>query len=92
MSLLRKLKNVALLDDDGKLTVLELKQRRFLRPRILQLNLRWREVNLPALPTNGLLLPDVPTAEVALADETKVPDGRRSPLNLSNCLKDFQLI
>ena len=78
--------NLVLLNDDGELAILELKQCRSLRLRTLRFNLRWREVNRSARPTNGLLFPDIPIAEVTLADEAKVADDCRTALRMSDCL------
>ncbi len=73
--LLRILEHIALLNDDGELAVLELKQCRFLRLRILWFNLWWKEVNLSAFPTNSFSFPDIPKAEVTFADQAKISDN-----------------
>ena len=78
--------NIVLLNDDGKLAVSELKQGGSLKLRFLRFNLRWGKVNRSALPTNCFLSPDIPIAEVTLADEAKVADDCRTALHMSDCL------
>ena len=89
ISLLRVLEAIGLINDDGVFAIPELKQCRSLWLRILRFNLCWRKGNVPALPTNSFSLPDIPTAEVVFANETKVADYCRTALQLSNCFVDL---
>ena len=81
-----------LLNDDGKLTIPELKQSRFLRDllRTLDFNLRRNKVNVPTLPTNGFSIPNIPITEITLTDKAKVADDRWTPLHFSDCLVNLQ--
>ncbi len=78
-----------LLNNDSKLTVLELKQGSVLQPWCLWFDTLGREIDCSTLPTNGFSFSDIPFAEVTLADEAKVTDGCRTSLHLSDCVEDF---
>ena len=89
ISLSKVLETIELVHDNGELAIPELKQRRFLRLRILWFDLRKWEVNLPASPTDTFSFPDIPIAQVTSANKAKVSDDCRITLYSSDRFVDL---